>query len=275
MRFIKGHFQTFIEVISLLTRHRDLTLVMAKREIFDRYSGQALGAYWAIGHPLFLIGLYVFIFAFVFKQKLGGTYEMPLDYTAYLLAGLIPWMSIQEAMTKSCTAITGNAALVKQTVFPIEALPAKGVVASLLTQMVSTGLIIVYVLGTHGSIPWTYLLLPLLMVLQVGVMLGIAFCLSAVGVFLRDIKDVVQLFAIAGMYLLPVFYLPNWAPAPFKPILYLNPFSYIVWCYQDTLYFGRIEHPWAWLVFVSFSFFGMVLGYKLFRRLKPMIGNVL
>lgn len=275
MRLAKGLFQAFTEVISLLARHRDLTLEMARREIFDRYSGQALGAYWAIGHPLFLMGLYVFIFAFVFKQKIGGTYELPLDYTAYILAGLVPWMSIQEAMTKSCTAITSNAALVKQTVFPLEALPAKGVVASLLTQVVSTGLLVVYVLGTHGSLPWTYLLLPLLMVLQIGVMLGIAFFMSAVGVFLRDMKDVVQLFAVAGMYLMPIFYLPNWVPALFKPILYLNPFSYVVWCYQDVLYFGRIEHPWAWGGFVAFSFFGMVLGYKLFRRMKPMFGNML
>lgn len=275
MRLAKGHFQAFTELIPLLLRHRVLTLEMARREIFDKYSGQVLGAYWAIGHPLFLMGLYAFIFSFVFKQKLGGTYEMPLDYTAYILSGLIPWMGIQEAMSKSCTAITGSAALVKQTIFPLEVLPTKGVLASLLTQLISTGILIVYVLSMNGNLPWTYLLLPLLMVLQIGVMLGIAFFLSAIGVFLKDIKDIVQLFATAGMYLLPVFYLPSWAPAMFKPLLYLNPFSYIIWCYQDVLYFGRIEHPQAWLVFALFSLFGMVLGYRLFRRMKPLFGNML
>lgn len=275
MRLFKGHFQAFLEVITLLRRHRELTLEMARREIFDRYSGQFLGAYWAIGHPLFLMGLYVFIFAFVFKQKIGGTYDLPLDYTAYLLSGLIPWMSIQEAMIKSCSAISGSAALVKQTVFPIEALPAKGVVSSLLTQVVGSIMLIAYVLLTHGSLPWTYALLPLLMVLQIGIMLGTAFLLSALGVFVKDTKDVVQLLALAGMYLLPIFYLPDWVPRLFKPLLYVNPFSHVIWCYQDALYFGRIDHPWSWLVTTLLAFFGLVFGYRTFRLMKPSFGNVL
>ena len=275
MRLVKGHIQAFVEVTSTLARHRDLTLEMARREIFDRYAGQVLGAYWAIGHPLFLMGLYVFVFAFVFKQKIGGTYDLPLDYTAYLLAGLIPWLSIQEAMIKSCSAVSSSAALVKQTVFPIEALPAKGVVSSLVTQLVGSALLIVYVMFTHGSLPWTYLLLPLLMSLQIGIMLGVAFFLSALGVFVKDTKDVVQLLATAGMYLLPIFYLPAWVPALFKPLLYANPFSHVIWCYQDILYFGRFEHPWSWLVTVLFSFFGLVLGYRAFRLMKPSFGNVL
>ena len=130
MQLVKGYFQAFTEVISLLTRHRDLTLEMAKRELSDRYAGQVFGMVWAIGHPVFMVCLYVFIFAFVFKQKVGGTVEMPLDYTAYLLSGLVAWMSFQESLIKSCTAITGNAALVKQVVFPLEILPVKVVLAS-------------------------------------------------------------------------------------------------------------------------------------------------
>lgn len=275
MRIFTGHFQAFLEVMTLLRRHRDLTLEMARREIFDRYSGQFLGAYWAIGHPLFLMGLYVFIFAVVFKQTFGGTNDQPLDYTTYLLGGLIPWLSIQEAMIKSCSAISSSAALVKQTVFPIESLPTKGVVSSLLTQIVGFCLLISYVLFTYKSLPWTYALLPLLMVLQIGIMLGIAFFLSALGVFVKDTKDVVQLLATAGVYLLPIFYLPDMVPNLFKPLLYINPFSHVIWCYQDILYFGRFAHPFSWLLTVLLSFFGLVVGYRTFRLMKPSFGNVL
>ena len=275
MRLIKGHLQALREVVSTLTKHRDLIGEMARREVFDRYSGQILGAYWAIGHPLFLIGLYVFVFAFVFKQKIGGTHEMPLDYTTYLLSGLIPWMSLQEAMVKSCTAITSSSSIVKQTIFPLEALPSKGVVASLLTQIISSCFLVFYVLFTHGGLPWTYALVPLLMLFQIFIMLGVAFFLSAAGVFLKDTKDVVQLFATAGMYLLPVIYLPSWVPSLFKPLLYLNPFSHVIWCYQDLLYFGRFEHPWSWLVMLLLSFTTLSMGYRLFRLTKPLFGNVL
>ena len=117
--------------------------------------------------------------------------------------------------------------------------------------------------------------MPLMMVLQVGVMLGTAFFLSALGVFVKDTKDVVQLLAMAGMYLLPIFYLPDWVPRLFKPLLYVNPFSHLIWCYQDALYFGRFDHPWSWLVAVLLSFFGLVLGYRTFRLMKPSFGNVL
>lgn len=275
MRLAKGHCQAFTEIVSLLTRHRELTWEMAKRELTDRYSGQVFGFLWAIGHPLFMMGLYVFVFAFVFKTKVGGTIEMPLDYTAYLLSGLVAWMSFQEAMTKSCTAITSNAALVKQVVFPLEILPAKGVLASLFPQMVSLVLLIVYVLVTHGSLPVTYALLPVLIVMQIMAMIGVAYILAPIGAYFRDIKDFVQLFALAGVYLMPIFYLPTWVPQLFKPLLYLNPFSYLIWCYQDALYFGRFEHPWAWAVTGALSVMVFVLGYRVFRKLKPLIGNVL
>lgn len=275
MRLARGHFQAFSEIITILTRHRALTLEMARRELADRYAGQAFGLLWAVGHPVFMIGLYIFIFAFVFKQKIGGTVEMPLDYTAYLLSGLVAWMSFQESLIKSCTAITANAALVKQVVFPLEILPVKGVIASMFPQAISLVLLVAYVLITNGSLPATYLLLPLLIVMQTMAMIGLAFMLAPIGAYFRDIKDFMQLFATAGVYLMPVFYLPSWVPSLFKPLLYLNPFSYLIWCYQDALYFGRFEHPWAWVVTGFASLLSFVFGYRVFRKLKPALGNLL
>jgi lipopolysaccharide transport system permease protein len=275
MRLIRGHGTAGLEIASMIWRHRELTLAMARRELSDRYAGQAFGVVWAIWHPVFMIGLYVFIFGVVFRQRIGGTVEMPLDYIAYLLSGLVAWLSIQESMLKSCTAITSNASLVKQVVFPIEILPAKGVLVSLFPQLVSLVVLIVYVLMTHGSLHATYAMLPLLIVLQAMLMLGLAYVLAAVGVYLRDAKDFVQLFVTAGPYLMPVFYLPEWVPPLFKPVIYVNPFSYVIWCYQDALYFGRMEHPWAWLVMIVLSVTSLVGGYRVFRKMKPTLGNVL
>ena len=95
----------------------------------------------------------------------------------------------------------------------------------------------------------------MLLAFQLLAMIGVAFALAAVGAYLRDAKDFVQLFAMMGVYLLPRVYLPEWVPTLFKPLLYLNPFSYMVWGYQDALYFGRFQHPWAWGVFAAGSVF--------------------
>ena len=126
---IKISYQAFREIMLLLTRHRQLTFAMAQREIADRYAGQFLGVLWAIIHPVIVMGVYVFIFAYVFKMKIGGTHNMPLDYTTYLLSGLIPWMCFQESMSKASVVIVNNANLVKQVVFPLEVLPVKVVIA--------------------------------------------------------------------------------------------------------------------------------------------------
>lgn len=263
------------DVLGICLRHRDLIWEMARREVADRYVGQMLGMFWAFFHPIFLIGLYVFIFAFVFKQKVGGTADLPLDYTAYLLSGIVAWLSIQDGLIKSCTIITSNAALVKQTVFPLEVLVIKSMAVSLFPQLISLLLLVVYVLATHGSLQLTYLMLPLLVLVQILGMIGIAFLLAPVGAYFRDIKDLVQLFSSAGIYLLPIFYIPSWVPDLFRPFLYLNPFSYMIWCYQDALYFGRFEHPWSWAIALLLNIFLFNLGYRLFRKLKPALGNLL
>jgi lipopolysaccharide transport system permease protein len=275
VRLARGHFQAFAEIARLLTRHRDLTFEMARRELADRYAGQALGLFWAVGHPVFLIGLYVFVFAFVFKARIDPTQAMPLDYTTYLLSGLVAWLGFQDILVKSGTIITGNASLVKQVVFPLEVLPVKTVMASLFPQLVSLVVLIVYVLAKFHAVPVTYALLPVLLVMQLMAMAGIAYFLSAVGVYFRDIKDVLQIAVTAGVYTLPIFYLPAWVPPLFAPLIYLNPFSHFVWCYQDALYFGRFEHPIAWLVAPTFSLLVFLFGYRFFRKLKPGLGNLL
>ncbi|MBI4401203.1 MAG: ABC transporter permease [Nitrospirae bacterium] len=263
------------EVVKLLVQHRTLTWELAKREFTDRHVGSLLGAFWAVGHPLLLMGVYLFVFAFVLKTRVGGTEDLPLDYPAYMLSGLIPWMAFQESMNKSCSSIVDNRSLVKQVVFPVEVLPVKGVVASLLTQSVASFLLVMYVLISHGGLFWTYGLLPVPFLLQFLAMIGVGYALAAVSVYVRDLKDVVQVIGLAGAYVTPIFYLPQWVPSLFQPILYLNPFSYMGWCYQDVLYFGRIEHPWSWVAFVFFSVASFSVGSRLFRKLKVSFGSVL
>ncbi len=272
---LRAYYQAFREIMMLLTRHRQLTFEMAKREVTDRYLGQSIGAFWVVGHPIVIMCVYVFVFAYVFKMKLGGTPGFPLDYTAYLLSGLVPWMCFQESMAKSSVVIVTNANLVKQVVFPVEVLPVKVVIASLITMIISLTLLTLYVLFSHHSLAWTYMLLPLLIFFQIVAMIGVGYILSAVGTYFRDIKDFVQVFNFTGLYLMPIFYLPDQVPGFFRPLLYCNPFSYIVWCYQDALYFGRFEHWWAWLVFPFMSICVFSFGYRLFRKLKMMFGNVL
>ena len=270
-----NNFKAFREQIVLLKRHRRLTIEMAKREISDRYSGQLFGLLWAVGHPLTVMLVYLFIFRVVFNIKIGGTKELPLDYSAYLLSGLIPWLAFSEGMSKACTVVSNNTTLVKQVIFPLIVLPVKSVIATFVTTLIFLGLLITYIVLALGVIPWTFVLVPILVILQLCAMIGISYLLAGVGVFFRDIKDFVQVFTVVGVYLIPAFYLPSLVPAIFRPVLFLNPFSYMIWCFQDAIYYGRFEHKIAWLIFPLFSLLLFVLGYRFFRKLSPMFANVL
>lgn len=263
------------ELVRLLTRHGDLTWELTKRDLLDRYAGRWSGLFWVAAHPLIVMGVYVFVFAVVFGAKLGGTQDFPRDYTTYILAGLIPWMTFQESMHKSCGAITGQPSFVKQVVFPIAVLPIKGALASFVPQVIALGALVGYVMVRHHGVPWTYSLLPVLLALQVVAMVGVSYILSSVAVYFRDLKDLVQVFGLVGVYVVPVFYLPQWVPPLLQPVLYANPFSYMIWCYQDVLYFGHVVHPWSWLVFGTLSIGVFYVGYGLFRHLKTWFGSAL
>lgn len=276
MNILRTNAQAFREAVGIIASHRVLAVEMARKEMSERYSGQALGVFWTVAHPLFLMALYIFIFVVVFKTKITSTAgEMPLDYTTYILSGLVPWLAMQESLAKATTAVTSNANLVKQVMFPVELLPVKTVLASSFTQVISTALLILYIVGTQWTAWATFALLPILMLFQTMLAIGLGFLLSSTGAFFRDLKDFVQMFTMAGVYLLPIFYLPDWVPKLFKPILYINPFSYMMWCYQDAVYYGRFEHPWAWIVFPVLSVGTFVVGYRVMRNLKPVLGNVL
>ncbi len=221
------------------------------------------------------MAIYVVVFTFIFALKTDGGLDYPLDYPTYILSGLIPWMAFQESMNKGATAIVAHADLVKQVIFPLEILPVKGIFSSLITQGIASLFLVVYVLIKFFYLPWTYLLLPALWFFQFLAMVGVCFVLSAVGAYFRDVKDVIQVFSIACLYLIPVLYLPVWVPSWLQPLFYVNPFSYMVWCYQDACYFGRFAHPWAWPVFFGLSLLIFTSGYRLFYRLKNLFGNVL
>jgi lipopolysaccharide transport system permease protein len=267
--------QRLMEPVAVLIRHRDLTWELAKRELTDRHVGSFAGVLWAIGHPLFLIGLYVFVFALVLRPHLSGVSDLPNGYAVYILSGLLPWMAVQETLIKSCSAIIQNRSLVKQVVFPIEVLPVKGAVVSLLSQLIGFAILFLYMLAGRGKVSVAVLLLPICLLIQLVMMIGLALALSAISVYIRDIKEMVQVFGMAGAYITPIFYLPDWVPSMFQPLLYVNPFSYMVWSYQDVLYYNGVAHLWAWGGYLLFALTSLYGGHRVFRQLKGSFASAL
>jgi lipopolysaccharide transport system permease protein len=243
------------------------------REITDLHSGQTGGLLWVLAHPLLLFAVYSFLFTVVLKVRIGS--GSPADYTLYLFSGLAPWFLTQDVMTRATHVLPSNVTIVKKVMFPLEALVAKSVLASLIAQSVMLGLVLISVLIVRDTLPASILLLAILVPLHLSLLWGIALALSSITPYFRDTAELVRMFLTVGIFLVPVMYLPQMVPGSLQFIIILNPFSYLIWCYQDALYFGQILHPMSWLVTAVFSAFCLMLGSFIFLRLRHHISSIL
>ncbi|GJM21732.1 MAG: transport permease protein [Planctomycetota bacterium] len=261
-----------------LTRHRELTLGLVRRELFSPFAGSAFGVAWALLHPLLLMGVYLLVFTFVFTGGRFGGGSAGLDYQSFMLSGMVAWMGWSALLGSACNAVTGSASLVKQADFPTEVLPLRTVFGVLVPHLVGLVVVMAWVLLRFQIVPWTWALLPLAVLIQSVGMLAVAYLLGALCVFVRDVKEVVTVFTAVGIFLAPVFYTPateQGLPAVLRWAVLLNPFSHFVHMYRDCLFSGAIEHPVSWAVCVGLAVPGCLLGRRAFDRLKLFFGNFL
>lgn len=265
-----------LSTLRVVARYRRLTLELARRDISDRYAGQVLGSVWALVHPIATISVFLFLFGVVFATKAAAIgWQVPSDHAVYLVSGIVTWLVATDVLARGPGIVTGQAALVKQVVFPLEVLPVKTVLAT--TPIMCIGLIglTLYTLVTFHTLSAAYLLLPFCLVLLYVFLFGVAFLLSALGVFLADLRDIVQLYLLIGLYLAPVFYFMSWVPEKLRPILYLNPMTLYVECFHDAAYFGGIRDGGLWLAAAGVSALVFMAGALIFNRLKPQFGSFL
>lgn len=262
-----------INFFRMLRIRRELILELVLRELRDRHAGQSLGRIWAYGHPLLLMILYTFLFAYVFPTRFGSDSGFQ-DFSLNVLAGILPWLAFQDLLARSPSVLVGHANLVKQIVFPIEVLPVKTAVASALPFVLGLLFTIGYA-GWQGRLTWLVLALPLIIACQLAAMTGAALLLSAVGVFFRDIRELVQVFCTVNLFAQPILFNPFSTPEFLRTIFLFNPFSYLIWCWQDALFHGAPINPTAWLVLPFGSFGLLLLGWRAFKRMSHAFGDAL
>lgn len=261
--------------VLLLLRHGPLIWHMTRREMKDRYAGQMLGAVWAVGAPLLAMATYVFAFTFIFGQRLGIS-DTGHGYTAFVLAGMVPWLAMSDIISRAPQAVSGSANLVKQIVFPAEVLPLKVVLACLPQLLIGLAVVIVVsALAGRLTVSSSLVLLPVVIVQFLVTMAGFSYLLAAVGVFVRDIREIVTFLIGIGLFLHPILYPPLSTPGWLEPVFQASPFSHIIWCFRDALVEPVPVHPWSWLVSTVIALLSFAVGWRLFRMLQPSFGNAL
>lgn len=259
-------------ILRSVWRNRALVREMTRRELTDMHAGQAAGVIWLVVHPLFLFMVYAFLFSVVFSMRIGE--KGPTDYLVYLFSGLAPWLMTADVLARSSNVIVSNAAIVKKVTFPTEVLIAKTVLASVLVQGLLFACVIVYAVVTRGHLPWSFLLLPVVFGLHLVLLWGLAMLLASLTPYFRDVPELVRIFVTINIYLVPIVYLPNMVPGALRFVVDLNPFSYLIWSYQEIIYYESVRRPAVWLGLIAVSGGAVLAGSYVFSRLRHHFSSV-
>lgn len=240
---------------------------LVRRDFQGRYAGSVLGFVWSFVQPLFLLGLYYFVFATVLKIPLYG--ERTENFALFLFAGLLPWMAFQEGVSRGTTAVTDNAVLVKKLTFPSEILVLAVALAALLHEGIAAVVFLVAValLGQLDpvSLPWLAVALPL----QMALTLGLGFLLASLNVLFRDISQILGMMLMAWFFLTPIVYPMTLVPEWLQPWIAANPITVLVSLYRLAFFGGEPVPVWQLGGLGLLSAGACFGGLALFRRLKP------
>jgi lipopolysaccharide transport system permease protein len=246
--------------------HLFLLKELVKRDFQGRYAGSALGLVWSFLQPLWMLLLFTFVFSTVMKISLAGARTG--HFAIFLFSGLLPWMAVQEGVSRASTAVIDNSNLVKKLSFPAEILVLAVVLAALLHEAIAA-LIFLGVLGFLGELAWGGLPLLLLAVpLQLALTLGLGLLLGAVNVFFRDIAQVLGMVFTGWFYLTPIVYPAAAVPARFRGWIALNPLTALVELYRQSFLGGAPALVPGTGALALAAAVLLSAGFLLFRRLK-------
>jgi lipopolysaccharide transport system permease protein len=263
------------EAFTTVRRYRPLVVEMTRRELLDRYAGNAFGGGWAVVAPLLMLASSIFAFVYVMRLRLDPG-DSGLRYAVFVLAGMVPWIALSDALSRAPSAVVGSANLVKQIVFPSEVLPLKVALASFPNLFVGTLVVVALALATGaGSVAGLVILAPLAIMFYVLLISGLVYVVASLGVFLRDIREIIGVLLSVGLFLHPILYPPNTVPQWLERLFMLSPFSHLIWCFRDALFYGEITRPWSWAITPVVGVLSFAVGWRVFRTLRPTFGNAL
>jgi lipopolysaccharide transport system permease protein len=255
-------------------RHRRLLQLMAMRDLRQRYVGSTLGLAWAVLSPLLFVAVYVAIFTFVFGGRLSPG-APTAEYALYVVSGLLPWVAFSEVAARATQTMGEHRSLVKFVVFPVQILPLCSLFVTTLSQGLGLAVLLVMAVVVQGGLPpMLWLLLPTLLA-QAVFLAGAAWLLGALGAILRDVKELVQVALMVGMFLTPIFYLERDLPAPLRLVLELNPLVHLLRLYRTAFLGAGLEHPVSALAFVVIAAGTLLLGFVTFDRTRSLLSDIL
>jgi ABC-type polysaccharide/polyol phosphate export permease len=264
-----------------LLRFRGLLATLTARELKARYRGSVLGFLWSLANPLLLLAVYSFVFGVLFKPARGQFAAGP--YALFVVSGLFPWVWLSTSTLEGSMSLIANSGLIRKAVFPAEILPLVVVLSNLVHLLLALPVVLAALVanrlldpGSVGGSLTSVLFVPLVLLLQIPMVAGLALGTSALTVHFKDVRDLLANLFTLLFFLTPILYqLEVFGPglSLVRWVVQLNPFTPFTLAYQDLLYTGVIPQPLQWLqmALVSVLFWG--IGAALFDRLRETLAE--
>lgn len=265
-----------IFLLTSFSKKKELIRQFTTREIVSRYRGSYMGILWSLITPILMLSVYTFVFSTIFKGKWGqSASDNPFEFALIMFCGLIVFNIFNETVNRAPSIIIGNVNYVKKVVFPLEILPLTVLLSSLVQGFISLVVLLIADLIFLHTLPWTIIFIPIILMPVIFLSLGLAWFLSSLGVYVRDIGNSVGLFTNVLFFLTPVFYPISSVPDFFKPFMYFNPLTVIVENFRRVVMWG--EYPlWSELLMVILlTYLFMIFGYFWFNKLRRGFADVL
>jgi lipopolysaccharide transport system permease protein len=220
-----------------LNRNLDLIYVLARTQLKARYKKAALGYLWSLAHPLAFAMVLYFVFQVVMPSQRD-------KMAVFLLSGLFPWQWISNSVVQGTMVFISNGALIRKVAFPRYFLPLSMVLQDGWHFLSSLPvLLLILYLSDVPLRPQLLVGIPLMMMVQASILLGIALLLGSLNMFLRDIEHLVEICMMMGFYATPIIYDTAQVPGAYGWLIALNPFTSIIGGWRSLLLDGVI--PWS------------------------------
>ncbi len=242
--------------------YREMIFSLVRRDLRGRYKGTVLGFLWTFINPLLQLAVYTLVFSSILRMGID-------KYYIFLFVALIPWIFFSGTITGGCEVILGATNMVKKIYFPREVLPLAYTISSFVNMLFSFIVVFaVLIFSGYGLNPVALLYLPIIMIVEFMLALGMALLFSALTVYLRDLQHILGIVMMAWQFLTPIMYPEEMIPEKFMRIWRLNPMTSVITAYRDILYNKQIPNINTLLEATILGVLLLVIGEVVFRRLQ-------
>ncbi len=241
--------------------YRELLKTSVKKEVRGKYKNSFLGVIWSFLNPLLQIAVYAIVFPLILRNNQE-------NYVIFLCCGLIPWTFFATSINRSAFSFIENGNILKKVYFPREIIPISVVTSEAINFLISTIIIIGFVIFGGLGITKYVIFYPVVLIIQYFVVLAISIVLASICVYLRDLQHFVGVALQLLFYAAPVVYSPSTIPENFQWILKFNPMTYIINAYRDIFYNQTMIDIKPLLIVFILAIIGCVLGYMIFNKLQ-------